>query len=141
MHGRRDAATGAMVPGGAVGVLALEPPRDGLAGRDGLRTGLMAGSLTVVKRNAFATGQERVSSFVVLEDVVGVRAQGVVKVNVRKQTITSDQHFRLCTRCAGSRTDFEVTPINQTIAIQYHLSQILLRAIRPKLQRLALFGP
>jgi hypothetical protein len=55
-------------------ILFLEPPRDGLAGRDGLRAGLMAGSFTVVKRNAFATGRERVSSCLVLEDLVGARA-------------------------------------------------------------------
>jgi hypothetical protein len=44
----------------------------------------MAGSFTVVKRDAFATGRERVSSFLALEDSVGVRAHGVVKVNVRR---------------------------------------------------------
>jgi hypothetical protein len=48
-----------MVTGCAVEILFLEPPRDGLASRDGLRAGLMAGSFTVVKRNAFATGGER----------------------------------------------------------------------------------
>jgi hypothetical protein len=112
--------------------LFLERPRDGLAGRDGHRAGLMAGSFNVVKRNAFATGRERVGSFFVLEDVIGVRAESVVKGSVRRPTITSDQQFRLCALCVGSRTDFEVSPINQTIAIQYHLSQILLRAIRPK---------
>jgi hypothetical protein len=63
-----------MVTGFAVGVLALEPPRDGLASRDSLRAGLMAGSFTVVKRNAFLTGRERVSGVLVLEDVVGARA-------------------------------------------------------------------
>jgi hypothetical protein len=35
----------------------------------------MAGSFTVVKRNAFATGRERVRSFLVLEDVVVARAE------------------------------------------------------------------
>jgi hypothetical protein len=92
----------------------------------------MAGSLTVVKRNAFATGQERVSSFVVLEDVVGVRAQSVGKVNVSRETITSDHQFRLCALCVVRRTDFEAMPINPTIAVQYHLSEILLRSITPK---------
>jgi hypothetical protein len=72
--GRRDAATRAMVSGCAVEILFLEPPRDGLAGRDGLRAGLMPGSFTVVKRNAFATGRERVFGSLVLEDVVGARA-------------------------------------------------------------------
>jgi hypothetical protein len=66
----------------------------------------MAGSLTVVKRNAFATGRERVSSFVVPEDVVGVQAQSVVKVNVRKLTMTSEDEYRLCAFCVGRRTDF-----------------------------------
>ena len=75
--------------GCAVEILLLEPPRDGLAGRDGLRAGLMPGSFTVVKRNPFATGRERVGSFLVLEDVLGARAQGVVKVDVRRQTIAN----------------------------------------------------
>jgi hypothetical protein len=57
-----------------VEILFLKPPREGLASQDGLRAGLMAGSFTVVKRNAFATGRERVRSFLVLEDVVGARA-------------------------------------------------------------------
>jgi hypothetical protein len=48
-----------MANGCAVEILFLAPPRDGLAGRDGHRTELMAESLTVVKRNAFATGRER----------------------------------------------------------------------------------
>jgi hypothetical protein len=122
-----------MVTGCAVGALALERPREGLAGRDSFQAGLMAGSFTVVKRNAFATGRERVSSFLVLEDVVGVGAQGVVKVIVRTQTITSDHQFRLCALCVGRCTDFEVTAINPTIAVQDDLSKILLRSIRPTL--------
>jgi hypothetical protein len=75
-HGRRDAATRVMVmvSGCAVEILFHKPPRDGLASRDGLRAGLMAGSFTDVKRNAFATGRERDSSFLVLEDVLGARA-------------------------------------------------------------------
>jgi hypothetical protein len=82
-----------MLSGCAVEILFLEPPRDGLAGRDGLRAGLMAESFTVVKRNASATGRERVSGFLLLEDVLGVRAQGVEKVNVRIPTVTSDHQF------------------------------------------------
>jgi hypothetical protein len=70
-HGWRDAVTRAMATGCAVGVPALERPPDGLAGRNGLRAGLMAGSFTVVKRSAFTTDRERVSSFFVLEDVLG----------------------------------------------------------------------
>jgi hypothetical protein len=92
-HGRRDAATRAMVTGCAVEILFLKPPRDGLAGQDGLRAGLVAGSFTVVKRNAFATGRERVSSVLVLEGVVDPRARGVVQVNAQTQTITSDHQF------------------------------------------------
>jgi hypothetical protein len=57
-----------------VEILFLEPPRDGLASQDGLRAGQMLGSLTVVKRIAFATGRERDGSFLLLEDVVGIRA-------------------------------------------------------------------
>jgi hypothetical protein len=106
-----------MVTGCAVEILFLEPPRDGLANRDGLRAGLMAGSFTVVERNAFATGHERVSGSLVLKDLVGVRVQGVVKVNVGRSTITSDHRFRLCTLCVGRRMDFEVMPINPTIAV------------------------
>jgi hypothetical protein len=66
MHGRRDPAIRAMVTGCAVGVLAVERPRDGLAGRDGLQAGLMVGNFTVVKGKAFATGRERVSCSLVL---------------------------------------------------------------------------
>jgi hypothetical protein len=60
-----------MVSGCAVDILFLEPHRDGLAGRDGLRAGLMTGSFAAVKRNAFATGHERISSFVVRRLVKG----------------------------------------------------------------------
>jgi hypothetical protein len=93
---------GAIATACAVGVLAPEPPRDGLPGRDGLRAGLTAESFTVVKRNAFATRRGRVCSFVVLEDVVGVRAQGVVKGNAPRQTISSDHHFIV--RALGRKT-------------------------------------
>jgi hypothetical protein len=66
-----------MMTGCAVEILFLEPPRDGLVGRDGLRAGLMAESFTVVKRNACATGRERLSDLLLLEDVVGARAKFV----------------------------------------------------------------
>jgi hypothetical protein len=101
----------------------------------------MAESFTVVKRNAFSSGRERVSNFLVLEDVVGTWAQGVVEVNVRRERTTSDRHFRLCVLCVGRRTDFEAPPINPPFAVLGHLSEILLRSLRPTLQRLALFGP
>jgi hypothetical protein len=58
----------------AVEILFLKLRRDGLASRDGIRAGLMPGSFTVVKRDAFATGRERVSRFLVMEDVLAVRA-------------------------------------------------------------------
>jgi hypothetical protein len=56
-----------MMTGCTVEFLFLEPPRDGLASRDGLQAGLMAESLTAVKRNASATGRERVSGSPLLE--------------------------------------------------------------------------
>jgi hypothetical protein len=38
----------------------------------------------------------------------------------------------LCALCIRRRTDFEVMPISPTIAVPDHLSEILLRSIRPK---------
>jgi hypothetical protein len=92
----------------------------------------MAGSFTAFKRSAFATGRERVSSFLVLEDVAGVRARGVLKVNVSRETITSYHQYLSCVLCAGRRADFEVTPINSTIAVQGHFSKMLRRSIGSK---------
>jgi hypothetical protein len=63
------------------------------------------------------------------------QAQRVVIVNARRQTVTSDLEFS----CSRSAPDCDVTLISQTIAVQDHLAEILLRSMRRRV--LARFVP
>jgi hypothetical protein len=70
-----------------------------------------------------------------VEQIDSVSFSSVVSVSERQCTETHDRlrfPVQSCAVYARRRTDFKRTPISPTIGVQDHLSEILLRSIRPK---------
>ncbi len=53
-------------------------------------------------------------------------------IPIRVRMVCVEQFGDCCTFCTGRHTDFAVTPLSLTIAVQDHLSESRLRSIRPK---------